>query len=124
MSSLVENVPGFTSLEVSPERRAKQAAVRVVTRTGVAPGRVPKTDATDWLRGNRYNRTLPVAGRVLLFRHCPGEAPEPRSWVSKREDSRAGFARLSLLFFAFLQCFERLARKHLLIALLFERVVQ
>ena len=99
VSSLVENVPGFTSLEVSPWRRAKQAAVRVVNAHRGRARHVPKTEATDWLRGNRYNRTLPVLGRVLLFRHCLGEAPERRSWVSKREDSRAGFARLSFIAF-------------------------
>ena len=105
---------------MSPGGRAKQATARVVNAHRGRARRVPKTEATDWLRGNRHNKTLLRIRRVLLLQHCCGEAPEWRSWVSKREDSRAGFARLTSLTPAFLQRLQRFTCEHLLITLLLE----
>ena len=63
---------------------------------GVAPGRMPRADATEWLRRNRL--TLPrshrgAGGFLFLDRdkqknlHFFGEAPERRPWAIKRERS-------------------------------------
>src|SRR4051794_26287195 len=93
MSSLVENVPGFTSLEMSP-LQLRQAACRYsgLARIGVAPDAYPRPRRRTGSGAIGTSKTLLVLRRVLLFPHCLGEAPERRSWVGKREDSRAGFA--------------------------------
>jgi len=126
LSSLVENVPGFTSLEMSP-LQLRQAACRYsgLARIGVAPDAYPRPRRRTGSGAIGTSKTLLVLRRVLLFPHWLGEAPERRSWVGKREDSRAGFARLSLLLSAFLlQGLESFACEHLLVALVFERMIQ
>lgn len=49
---------------------------------------VPKTEATDWLRSNRLNRTLrsDTEGFVLPSNYF-GEAPEGRSWVKNAKSA-------------------------------------
>ena len=125
VSSLVENVPGFTWLEMSPlQLRQAACGYSGLARIGVAPDAYPRPRRRTGSGAIGRIKTLLVLRRVLLFPHWFGEAPERRSRVGKREDSRAGFARFSLLLSAFLQGLESFACEHLLVALVFERMIQ
>src|SRR3954463_135647 len=99
MSSLVENVPGFTSLEMSP-LQLRQAACRYsgLARIGVAPDAYPRPRRRTGSGAIGTSKTLLVLRRVLLFPHWLGEAPERRSWVGKRETAGPVLPALLIAF--------------------------